>query len=41
MLLDIRIQHTQVILEYIEEEVQANNMYLVGAAHHDLANEIN
>ena len=34
------IQQTQVISEYMEEKVQANNMYLVGAAHHDLASKI-
>ena len=31
------IQHPQVVSEYIEKEVQANRMHLVGAAHDDLA----
>ena len=35
------IQHTQVVSEYKEEEVQANDMYHVATAHHDLASNIN
>ena len=34
------IQHPQVVSEYTEKEVQANHMYLVGAAHDDLAKKI-
>ena len=30
------IQHTPVISEYMEEEVQANNIHLVKAPHHEL-----